>query len=140
MIPARAVLRGLVSVGQSLSGTDRALRDTGHSIVLNAIELAHTVPVDSGTVRAHVIGYVDDQFIPPVGDNRRARHGPIERHTGAFVSVWVAGTFFRRQPYLYSVAGFGIRCIVIRIGAILTPAASRSGRVWAYLEWLLERS
>ena len=131
VIPACAVLRDLVSVGQRLSWGDWALRNTRDSIVLNTVELAHTVPVDRGTVRWQVIRYVDDKVITPVGDDRRTRHGPIERHAGAFVSILVADTFLRRQPYLHGVARVGECGVVVRINVILTPTGSRRGRVLA---------
>jgi len=139
VVPAGAILRDLIFVGQGLSGAYWALSNTRNSIVLHAMELAHTVPVDSRTIRLHVIGYVDDKIITPVGGNRRTRHGPIERHAGAFVSVLVANTFFRRQPYLHSIAGVGKGGVVVRINFILIPTASGIGCVLARLEGLLKR-
>jgi hypothetical protein len=46
VIPSRSVLGGLPFVGQRFSGCNRALRDTGDSIILGVVQLADSMPVD----------------------------------------------------------------------------------------------
>lgn len=67
VIPGRAVLSDLEVI--SLGGTRRngAFGDTRHTVVVTAVELPQTVPVNSSAVSQEVIGDVNLEVITPVG-------------------------------------------------------------------------
>ena len=46
VVPRGAILRGLEAVGHALTGHDRALGHTGHTVLVEALKLAETVPMN----------------------------------------------------------------------------------------------
>lgn len=62
MVPGGSVLGDLEGVGQLLVGRDGALRDAGHAILPNGVELSQAMPVDRGAVIRDVVGDMNDQL------------------------------------------------------------------------------
>lgn len=71
VVPGRAVLGDSEVVGLGGTRGDGALSDTWHTIVLTAVELSQTVPVDGSAVGQEVVGDVDFKIVTPVGLSRR---------------------------------------------------------------------
>lgn len=71
VVPGRAVLGDGEVVGLGGTRGDGALSDTRHTIVLAAVELPQTVPVDGSAVSQEVVGDVNLKVVTPIGLSRR---------------------------------------------------------------------
>jgi len=71
VVPCSTELGSLKAVGLGLTGGERALGDTVHTVLDGAAQLAETVPVNGSTVGLHVVVDGDLEVVSPVGPDER---------------------------------------------------------------------
>lgn len=94
MIPGSSVEFSLELVGVALSGWDRALVNTGHTVFPRCSGLKEAVPVEScafgltNRVLRDVVVDGDLNRISPVRLDRRPGEGSIDEQNGFLISIW----------------------------------------------------
>lgn len=83
MPPAHTVELRADSVGEGLSGRDRTLTNSGHTVIPGSPGLEETMPMNGGSltgVHVHVIGDLDLDVITPIGLKKGTRELSVDDH------------------------------------------------------------
>lgn len=151
VVPGRAVLGDGEIVGLGGTRGDGALSNARHTIIVAAVELSQTVPVNGSAVGQEVVGDVNLEIVTPVGLHSgtisyldelvieviyaymklRAGNGSVEGHASPLVSIRGTVNGVKGQPVLPGHARGGEFLVVVGIDGIVTPAAARSGGILA---------
>jgi len=100
MIPSGSVLGGGESVGHAFTRSNRTLGDTGNSIILRVVELAHAVEMSAGSVLSETVGDMYHKGVSPVCDQGWAWDGPVVGEDEAGESIWCNCDVFYGEPIL----------------------------------------
>ena len=139
VVPRSTVLSSLESVGLLLARCDRALGDTGNTILSVLVPLTETVPVDCSAVVSQLVLDGDLDHVTPVGLNSRAGVLAVDGEDLALESIRCHGGV-GDGPIVTNGAAGG-RPVAVEVcvdGEVVVPAFARSRAVGA--AWLRSSS
>lgn len=136
------ILSDLECIGKGIILSDRALRNTIHTVHLIGPKLSQAMPMDSVAILAILVGDMDDEFITPAGLEQRARIRAVKDLSQRFeIAVWrnrahadieMIFPSDTRWSEVFVIGSDVVLVDGVSLERIIEPAAAVLGRVAAF--------